>query len=494
MGNQAPETYLSLIASDTIYASLENIDIIIDIVTGDTTYDTTWTYYIGEDPDTTNFVDTLSSAFTTITTSRQELYWWGEDQDGEVIGYWYKWNIDDSLTYTTKELGIFYVPIQTELDVFSFEVAAVDNDSIIDSTPARIVLPIMNSAPTIEFRYRSNPLAVDIPTDTSFTFPTRTFVWDVQDQDGTETITDIFYALDDTCDTCWYQLDAASYSSITLMDIPPGFHTFYVKARDIAGAESETIYFPDPNDPTTADFWKVMQVIGDVLLVDDFDQDSPNNALSYFRNILDTLISVGEGNYSVWEIGKSLPYSATDVTTNLNYFNHVLWYSAYTGDETYEEASSSILSYLMNGGNIFISAAETKDTSFVWFPMDTTFWLNKRYGRLGPNRIIHSQIDSSLDLNIDSEHIIAVRVKGFENFELEPYFRNLYRMPEPVNQFDEWEGTPTVCGIYQFQEPAPSGKAVFMSLPMHDGYDPLLDGSGSVGKFIKYLLEVEFSE
>jgi hypothetical protein len=51
----------------------------------------------------------------------------------------------------------------------------------------------------------------DTGGDTSFTFPTRTFVWDVQDQDGVETITDIYFALDDTCSI---MLDTIICSSI----------------------------------------------------------------------------------------------------------------------------------------------------------------------------------------------------------------------------------------------------------------------------------------
>ena len=124
--------------------------------------------------------------------------------------------MDSAWSFTTTEAGLFYVPIRSDLDVFWFELKALDNDSLIDATPAKIVLPIRNSKPSINFRFRSNPFIADIGGDTSFTFPTRTFVWDVLDQDGVETITDVYYALDDTCTTCWTQLSAAAYSSITL--------------------------------------------------------------------------------------------------------------------------------------------------------------------------------------------------------------------------------------------------------------------------------------
>ena len=168
----------------------------------------------------------------------------GEDTDGDVVGYQFKWSSDSTWTFTNLESGVFYVPIRSDLEVFSFEVKAVDNDGNEDQTPSRLTFPIKNSSPEISFRYRSNPLIVDIGSDTSFTFPTRTFVWDLYDQDGNETIVDVFYTIDDTCESCWVRLDGDA-TSITLTDIEPGNHIFYIKCRDIAGAESNIIQFPD---------------------------------------------------------------------------------------------------------------------------------------------------------------------------------------------------------------------------------------------------------
>ena len=474
--NKTPDTYLSLIASDTVYAT-------IDSITGQSIY------AITETPDPEFVWDTLTHAFTTITTSKQELHWWGEDADGEIIGYYYKWNVDSAWSYTTNESGLFYVPIRSDLDVFSFEIKSVDNDSLIDPTPATIVLPIRNSKPTIDFRFQSNPSLDDIGGDTSFTFPTRTFFWDVQDQDGVETITDIFYALDDTCSTCWVQLSAEAFSSITLSNLESGNHTFYVKARDIAGAESEIIQFPDPNNTSEPDYWKVMPIQGNTLLIDDFVQDSQNNAQQWYRSVLDT--SLGNSNYSIWEIGKELPYSSTDLSATLNYFDNVIWFSAYTGGETYLDASSNIYNYVAAGGNVFLNLTELKDSTFIFFPLDTSFTLNPQ-GRIFSDRRLISQVSNSLDLTISN--LIAVRVKGFiPNSNGFASIQTLYMMDEPGDG-DEWLGTPTVCSMGQFQvSPTQlSGKVVLMSIPLHNGSVPLLDGNGSGGKFISYLLKVGF--
>ena len=285
------------------------------------------------------------------------------------------------------------------------------------------------------------------------------------------------------------QLSAAAFSSITLSNLESGNHTFYVKARDIAGAESEIIQFPDPNNTSEPDYWKVMPIQGNTLLVDDFVQDSQNNAQQWYRSVLDT--SLGNSNYSIWEIGKELPYSSTDLSATLNYFDNVIWFSAYTGGETYLDASSNIYNYVAAGGNVFLNLTELKDSTFIFFPLDTSFTLNPQ-GRIFSDRRLISQVSNSLDLTISN--LIAVRVKGFiPNSNGFASIQTLYMMDEPGDG-DEWLGTPTVCSMGQFQvSPTQlSGKVVLMSIPLHNGSVPLLDGNGSGGKFISYLLKVGF--
>jgi len=464
--NESPETYLSLIANDTIYAH-------VDSLTGEITY------AINEEPASGMVWDTLDFAFTTITTSKQQLHWWGEDRDGNIIGYKYKWSSDSIWTFTAEEEGLFYVPIRTDLGVFSFEVVAVDNDSLADATPAKLTLPIMNSAPEISFRYRSNPFVDDIQSDTSLTFPTRTFVWDVIDQDGIET------------DTCWIQLDAAAYSSITLTDIEPGYHRFYIQAIDIAGAESNIAFFPDDTNPNEPGFWRVIPVRGDVLLVDDFVQDSQNNAQNWYRSVLDSLL--GADQFSVWEIGKELPYSSSDVSANLKYFNKVIWYAAYTGGETYHEAGSSLLNFVMDGGHLFLNAPELKDSTFSWFPLQDVSVINPS-GRLLSGATLESQIADSLDLVLSS--LVAIRVKEFSPDSSEfSFIKSLYKLEE-ADSTDEWSGSPNVCSLGRFQisHTEESGKVVLFSIPIHNGSIPVLEGGTSAAGFIDYLLKEEFTE
>ncbi len=449
-------------------------------------------YAIDEEPGGEYLWDTLSNALTTITSSRQELHWWGEDTDGDVVGYYYKWSSDSTWTYTDLESGIFYVPIRSDLDAFTFEVKSVDNDGLIDASASNITLPIKNSSPEISFRYLSNPLIADIGGDTSFTFPTRTFVWDLYDQDGSETIVDVFYAIDDTCESCWVRLDGDE-TSITLTDLDPGNHTFFIKCKDIAGAESNTIKFPDSENPSNAQFWIVKPVVGDILIVDDFPLDNSNNALSWYTGMMDTL--VGSEGYSYWEIGDELPYSSVDITANLNYYKTVIWYAAYnntaSANDTYNRAEASLVNFIMGGGNLFINPIDFEDTTFTWFPLDSLLTLNPN-GRLSTGQVIESPLDTTLNLSVS--HLIAVKVKGFWPDESEfETITEVYHMADPDDN-DTWIGNPTVCsmGQYKVSPTQLSGKVVIMTLPLHDGYRPKIQGNGSAIKLFQYLFENEF--
>ena len=489
-----PETYLSISSQSVIYVRIDSI--VCADLTSMTECDTARTYYFEADTALpAEGLDTVFNALQTVLASQQTLHWWGEDSDGEVVGYRYRWSTDTAWTYTTEESREFVVPIRTAFDLFTFAVAAVDNDSLTDETPATIVLPVQNSPPEIGFRFRSNPIVPD-PSAEYTTFPTRTFVWDITDSDGLETVDSVFYALDDTSAGAWLALSAAAHSSVTLTNLTPGLHTFYVKTQDIAGAESPIIQFPDSLDEAGPNTWRVLPVVGNIVIVDDFHQDNGNVALAWYRSIFDTIPGIGPGNYSVWEIGRELPFSETDITATLGYFEHAYWYTGYTGIETYNAASNAINRFVLNGGNLFINVTEIKDTSFFWFPLSSTSAINPT-GRLLPGKVLNSALSPSLNLEISA--LIAVRIRSFESLAAGidpvdgPTFEVLYRL-EPPQDGDLWTGEPVVAGEYDHRAPLTpeAGKVIFFSVPFHSGGIPLLEGNGSGGKFISWAFRNRF--
>lgn len=440
----------------------------------------------------TGKIDTVITGLDT-TKSKQVLHWWGDDSDGHVTGYYIQWNYQSEPVFTTSEYDTFYVPIRTRFDKFSFKVWAVDNQNLMDPTPAEMTFPVFNSNPEIEFRLRSNPPApAGNPNVINYTFPTRTFMWDVHDPDGMETVVAVRYALDDTSQ--WVDLPGNA-RSITLTNIAPGSHRFFVKAIDIAGAQSGIISFPDPSDPETPNTWIVKEPLGDVLLVNDFAQDQNTHEVqNFYENFLKNIL--GQDGYSVWEIGtsrtpvinpqNSLPYATVDIKANLNYFKKVIWFS-HLGRPNLSSAGLSLTQYIAEGGRIFITNGneEIPDTSWTFTDIDSVFRLNPG-GRMLPGirvdaELTHSPSDSLYDLKLAK--LVGNRVSGLipgPNAEV------IYRMePDSLAQVTvPYKGSPVVGIRYRVG----LGESLYFSLPFH-----FCNGNENIEAVLRYILLEEFS-
>ncbi|MBS1262611.1 MAG: hypothetical protein MAG453_01967 [Calditrichaeota bacterium] len=311
--------------------------------------------------------------------SAKTINWWGEDIDGEVVGYQYRWGrieadsagapadtawydgdwnlVPDSLQRwvdTTAEQVDFVLPIRSASATFTLLVRAVDDAGAFDPSPASISFPIINSRPSVTFREGSNPRDYELPDEATFTtFPVRTFVWDVSDPDGAETVEKILYALDpEPGDTAWQEL-AGTESSVTLFDLEAGEHVFWVKAEDVAGFQSPPVHFPDADGEFDPEVWVVKAPApGGYLIVDDYRLESGPETTSFYREILDDLYNDGEDGlgevYSVWTLDL-LPYSARDVTETLLMFDRVIWYT-YRGTPLLTDAFNSMYSFINTPG------------------------------------------------------------------------------------------------------------------------------------------------
>jgi hypothetical protein len=406
-------------------------------------------------PDSTTLPDT--------TSSRQEVYWWGQDPDGEVVGYQYRWDFDSSWVETTDENAVFYLPLREQFDIFTFQVRAIDNEGAIDPTPAQLTFPVFNTPPSIVFRVHSNPTGN--PQDTTTTFPTRTFIWEVADLDGDSTITGLYWTLDDT--THWDYL-AGWVRSITLTDVEPGFHTFYIFARDTAGATSATIQFPDTSDHNAPNFWLVQEPIGYVVLVDDDDRVSGINedvAREFYMAILDTLTPSG---YSVWDVSRGLPYSSADILASLSYFDKAIWFC--DPNSNLADGSSALTSYMEGGGHVIVfstdlgEGANYDDPPFEFSHIDS---VTNQVNRISNNNIIESQIEPFPDLNATGF--------GFIPDDLSDTLYILIKDPDP-------------CVGLRYPAGGPAS-LIFCDFPLHR-----VDGLHTAGELLNYVLFTEFSQ
>lgn len=408
------------------------------------------------------------SVLPDTTTSQQVLYWWGEDPDGEVVAYHVRWSFEDTWSRTVAEDSTFFLPLQTIYKEFVFEIVAEDNEGLLDPSPATLTIPVANSTPEIEFTNNSNPSAGSNPNVTHVTFPTRTFAWTVSDLDGLETINHIRYRLDST--SVWNYVEG-DISTITLDNIDPGYHTFYVQAIDTAGSTSNLLQFPDSTNSASPNKWLVKEPVGDILLIDDYENDD-GSTHTFYTDILDSL--VGFDNYSIFEIGsdeKALPTSATDQVAMYGYFKTVIWYH-YSQAPSLPNADDPLRTYLETGGNIFISSIFI-DTDYTFTSIDSNRVINPLGRLLKGLDISMVDINASGDttttlphLSLQTSSLISRRVSAYYPAELidGETSKDLFILQEP-RVSDDWAGTPPIAQLFR---PSPeSGQSIFFSLPLH---------------------------
>jgi len=268
-------------------------------------------------PETSVFIEGDS---LNLTQSIQTIYWDGSDADGFVIGYFYTFKdnpVPSDWTWTTSKSGTFPLSITGTDTSYRFQIKAVDNDSLEDPTPAVQVFPIKNTAPVIGWSVNSR-----IP-DTTFTI--AVFNWDASDLDGDTTIAFFEYALDDTIS--WKRTPGFRRTIILNADsgLTAGDHSFYIKAVDVAGAESPTIRMPE----LSGEFWYVKEPQGNYLLIDDFQIESSSTQFPdrFYRSILDSILPELGEEYSYWNIEELFPQSLVQFSETMKLFDRVIWYT-----------------------------------------------------------------------------------------------------------------------------------------------------------------------
>ena len=337
-----------------------------------------------------------------------------------------------------------------------------DAEGAMDLNGASLIFPVRNTPPEVSFRIESNPnLQIG---QTYKTYPTRSFFWDMTDLDGEITIDSCFYALDpESGDTSWAGI-AGNQNSVTLTDLNPSLHRFFLKIQDIAGAQSPTIRFP-ANDSS---YWEVLEPVGDLLIVDDYNLDASNAVLNFYGSIFDTLTGVA-GQYSVWEMGADLPYSSGDVLATLNYFDKVLWYSFY-GISHYTQSMNAIAGFLEGGGGMLITALQV-DTSSGVLPISV---YEPALLRVGPPNGF-TPVDSTQWPLLTLSEFFSNEIFGLEAGE---FGEVIYE----VGPGAQWSGRPGVC-----VRRTDAWDLIFFGVPLH-----LLNGSGTLPGFLGKVFNEEF--
>jgi len=426
------------------------------------------------------------------TVSRQMLHWWGDDPDGMVVGFYWAWedtSCDTCWKWTTANNDTFQLRILSQYDAFTFYVKAVDNSAIfdgypsdslppadasgaVDPTPAAMTFPIRNSPP--EVRWPAE-LSLVYANEDYVSFHVASFNWEGSDPDGEDTIVKYLYALDDTADSDdWHEITGSPPQNyITLENIAPGQHRFYVKAVDVAGATSPVIAYPDSSGS-----WTVKEKTGNILYIDNNKwAEWFNDARGFYTGELERLF--GDQGYSTWifEENYQLPFSKLDITKTMQLFDVVIWNG--DRDSYLLRASSSITSYILTGHMLMITTdlgeGDYDNPPFTFAHIDS---ITSEVDEIDIGDTIAALFPEEgypdIKANRYISHTTEVGFGFIPDEEAEPLYRLLH-------------GTEPVVGLrYPVGEPA---SLVFLDLQLH-----WCNGLSTAGDLLEHILTVEFDQ
>jgi hypothetical protein len=365
--------------------------------------------------------------FPDSTISQQpsvlHVHWWGDDPDGVIRGYYFKWiGINNSWNFTASNDSIFYLPIGSADTTYDFFVSAADaegngvydNDifqngidygpepfvdlnnngvrdsnepyydiGLIDPTPASLLFPIKNTPPVVEWD------ELTVLPDTSF--PAMTFKWAASDLDGDASIQHIKVSLNDT--TNFVSLDG-SIRLITIREKDPqasvpqmeilingsdqnifpelleglqldANNKIYIQAVDLSGAVSNRIVLPD-----TGEVWFVKKPKGQVLIFDDFKGGSSDlQVKTFYRNIFNT-INGGSlaGKFDEYDLAQQpLPFEAVTLYETMRLFKYTFYYAV--SNPRLDILNLVTNKYLQQGGKIAFSMTFQDSSSSYEFDL-----------------------------------------------------------------------------------------------------------------------------
>lgn len=425
------------------------------------------------------FISIFSERTLNETISQKVFHWWGDDPDGMVVGFIYTFdpnaaNVTDwdtaaphpDWTFTPDTRKTFNLKLSGTDTVYTLHVKAVDDGGAADPSPAVQTFPIVNTRPVVEF-----PVGTEVPETT---FTVATFAWVGRDLDGNETIEHYEYVLDDTTEpAAWVTLDPQTTSvTLTAEDgLIEGEHAFYLRALDIAGAQSETIRMP----PDEEDVWYVREPKSTTLLLDDYNIADGTDG--FYRATFEAMV----GPVDVWDIKSNdralEPASSKAFTETLLLFDRVFWYA--DSDPNLEKAQIAVPAFLNAGGKMIMSMlfqefSSNEGDQLDFSPVDS---IGSRISRITRDQaVVPTEAFAASGfpkLRVNTAIIPNV-------FPLAPKVtaQAMYRLPEKPGA---WEGMPPMAVVDGQQS------FVFFGLPLAK-----LNGLGTVPEVFEKILQEVF--
>jgi hypothetical protein len=286
-------------------------------------------------PETFTLVDSIIRDSNNLLSTTVKASWWGVSKSGFISGY--EVSIDNQQTwqFTKAQDGTFLLNLplgfaKGNLPIF---VRAIDNIGQTDPTPAVMVFPVKNTAPTIVFDYLTGRRTI--------TYPAFRYYWITTDLDGPQDIQSIEIVLNDTNKTplvmpsntiaasfvalnnngvfdtsCWvYQ----NTRSVPLAEKLHGIqfnklNYIFIRSVDRVGAKSAWV-----RDSIT-----IKKPKSDLLLVNDYSTKGP---VQNFYNAQVSNLGPAYSNFDSVLSLTDLPADVFTIIKTLDFYKRIVWYS-----------------------------------------------------------------------------------------------------------------------------------------------------------------------
>jgi hypothetical protein len=319
-------------------------------------------------PETFMAVSKIERTGENRLTTRVDAYWWGTSEKGFITGYEVSVDSMKTWVYTTKTDSsiLLLIPFGNDTADLPIFVRAIDNLGQKDLTPASLIYPVRNSAPTILL----TNIAGKKPTKS---FPAVHFYWAANDADGLQDLNGFEVYLNDT-NTTKYNL-SNSILDITIMSDNSfsdscfvfagtktkaldariygikynAWNVFYIKAVDRAGLKSKFVF----------DSIFIKKPVSKTLFINAYltSRNTPQNFISTrtssFLTSFDTLYL---NNFSTTL--STYTEQSPDVLTQarvFSFFDKIIWISDEGAtSNTLALAQQSTNQFFENGGRMFM--------------------------------------------------------------------------------------------------------------------------------------------
>jgi hypothetical protein len=439
--------------------------------------------------------------------SNVTLSWYGTDADGYIIGYEISLNNRDWF-FTEKQDStfIFSTELGSDTSDINFYVRAIDNMQARDPEPAYLKVPVKNTRPTAVLDEATKP--GKLANDTLYSV--IPLMWRATDLDGDESIDSVFVKINDGD---WYALrrnvsfinivaadptatgitEAIVYTGTQMSALPArmkglrlnGANTVYLKARDIAGAESKT--------DTTGEFY-VKNKTSDLLIVNGHGSTmAPTPQSIYLPAIqqvyggydyIDLMVNAGRNRPRFWN---------SSFLLYLRLYDKIFWYGnaiklgSPINQLLLEYASNPIQGYLNSNKKILISSSlpnrlidlPRESPLFQFTPMDSISYA------AGQARILADSLVYALQKPAYSDLIPGADIRNTTPFYPKADARVLYKAR--ITAFSGWTGPDNM--IASRSNSAGRTNVVFVSTELHF----LNKNPESLTSFFNEVLNKEFN-